>query len=158
MVPGDLRAATIRCLLGLCSAQAMGCADEDDVVCGGPTPDGGPVIFELDCMRSNLTIELSGACSREADGGVTVLRIERADAFFIDSGPGTCHVDLSFDSGHVFSTDLVFDLEHTSIGQGKCSRAISYAVPRTARIQASDPSVACESEGGSDAGNADAGQ
>jgi hypothetical protein len=109
-----------------------------------------PVTFDLACAPSDLTtVKVSGPCSSsnmstdpaayEGNGEAGPAKLEVGSEV-----AGLCHVDLTFASGFVYSTDVTF----TGTSDG-CSTG--YITPTQSVFAVNSPGSTC-SDGGSAAG------
>src|SRR4029077_8599691 len=89
--------------LGVATSTGTGCVHYG---CSALCHDSLAATLDLSCSLTDLTdVTVSGPCSA-GDAGAPV--IVGTSLVVAGDAPGTCHVTLTFATGFVYSTDVVF--------------------------------------------------
>ncbi len=143
-------------LFGACSSESQSCPG---VPCNPKAI--GPVTFDLSCGPTDLTsVVVAGPCA--ADDASVSNYVSGHDNQFVSvssPSPGTCHIELKFESGFTFSTDVTFGWQTLSSPPG-CGSCPPYVGSNQGTVNVNNPSATCvgaetdtRSDGGIDAGD-----
>lgn len=144
------RVATTLSLFGVVAAFGTGTGCVQQQACDNISRVETPATFDLACAPSALTaVKVSGPCSSsnmstdpaayEGNGEVGPGKLEVGSQV-----AGLCHVDLTFASGFVYSTDVTFTGTSDGCGTG-------FITPTQSAFAVNGPGSTC-SDGGSAAG------
>ncbi len=135
-------AGALLVVLGACSSSP------DGHYCPAQCPDRELVFFDFSCITMGpTTIAASGPCAM-GDAGSTVYPQDIIQEMYTNlgsSGPGTCHIVLTFATGFTYSADVTFKMRKYSEDQPGCHPLTcpDYLAPTQERFTVDNPSNTC---------------
>jgi len=126
---------------GACSWGLLGCSSSCNACIEGMT-----ATLDLTCGPSNLSeVRLTGVCSSSSDVSAShyVFGNPPSHVWVASDQPGACHVELLFQTGFVFVTDIQF----VASTEGSCSGCNPYPRPVPSEISVDNPPSTCVTVG-----------
>jgi hypothetical protein len=131
-----------RCIAALGLLVVLGACETSSGTCNVVNPPN-PASFLLSCASANLTqVGLSGPCATGDASPAHYVSGTSVDIY--SAGAGVCHVELTFETGFTYSTDVTF----TSVmaGDPKCPSPI--VSPTQSTFVVNNPSNTCVNDAG----------
>jgi hypothetical protein len=141
-----MRAALTLAAVLACLFAVFGSCTSSSVPCCDACPGSQRAVFQLTCDETDLkTVTVTGPC-RTPDGGSSfamgngIVAIDSEDA-------GVCHVQLTFETGFAFTTDVSFETQSGGVCGGPQCRCGDFVAPTSGPFAVHNPSATCVEAG-----------
>jgi hypothetical protein len=133
-------AAVLACLFAVFGS----CTSSTD--CCGSCPASQGAVFQLTCDETDLkTVTVTGPC-RTPDGGSS-FAMGNGIVVVDSQGAGVCHVELTFETGFAFATDVSFETRSGGVCGGPQCRCGDFVAPTSGPFSVHNPSATCVEAG-----------